>query len=56
MKMKKWTAASMAALLLGTAAPAFAQGGAAATDSCYLFAFFSNNSPYGEQILSLIHI
>ena len=50
MTLKKWMTAGAAALFLGTACPAPAQAETAPADSCYLFAFFSNNSPYGEQI------
>lgn len=48
MKISKWMMAGCAALALS--APLHAQANVAESDSCYLFAFFSNNSPYGEQI------
>ena len=50
--MKKLTLkfyAALAALTTAAIQPATAVG-AEAQDSCYLFAFFSNNSPSGEQI------
>ena len=50
MKTIKTRLIAAAAAMLALAAQTAAGAEAAGRDSCYLFAFFSNNSPAGEQI------
>lgn len=48
--MKRTTLAAAAAALMATAAGPSLAAGQHQQDSCYLFAFFSNNTPDGEQV------
>ena len=48
--MKRTTLAAAAAALMATAAGPALAAGQHQQDSCYLFAFFSNNTPDGEQV------
>ena len=50
MKLKKRMMTGMLAATLGAMAPVLAQTAEPSPYSSYLFAFFSNNSPYGEQV------
>lgn len=50
MKKKQWMKAGLMALALGLPQLVNAQKEETSPYSSYLFAFFSNNSPYGEQI------
>ena len=50
MKLKKRMMTGMLAATLGAMVPAQAQTAEPSPYSSYLFAFFSNNSPYGEQV------
>jgi len=48
MKLKKRMMTGMLAATLGAMTPVLAQTAKPSPYSSYLFAFFSNNSPYGE--------
>lgn len=50
MKLKKRMMTGMLAATLGAMTPVLAQTTEPSPYSSYLFAFFSNNSPYGEQV------
>lgn len=50
MKKRQWMKAGLMALALGLSQLVNAQKEETSPYSSYLFAFFSNNSPYGEQI------
>lgn len=50
MKKRQWMKAGLMALALGLPQLVNAQKEETSSYSSYLFAFFSNNSPYGEQI------
>lgn len=50
MKLKKRMMTGMLAATLGAMTPVLAQTAEPSPYSSYLFAFFSNNSPYGEQV------
>ena len=50
MQLKKWLTTAAASLALATAGSSQPRPDASPSCNSYLFAFFSNNSPYGEQV------